>query len=284
MQWIDVKEGHTFVDGSVTTQVHDIHDEPCYTFIINKKPLTISETHVLLAHVGLLTKSFLRGVAHLIPRESDVHFYKDDKGNISERTDIVAWDDFHVKNNNFWLEARTIYWLLTLGKNVSLVNSKGERVAIQGFSYVGIKPCFCVSTDTGHYEVCDVVHHNSVAIRNIIFHSLTHSNDIKLGMVDLKLSEFSRYKGMNNVVGVANSVREAAELLRLCREVMYKRNKLNAERDITDCMDYKPQKPTDKIMLFGVQFDENQQFDVEISGEKKTMTAKEILDWVDINY
>lgn len=84
----------------------------------------------------------------------------------------------------------------------------------------------------------------------------------------------------NKVVGVANSVPATAKLLRMAREVMYKRNEQNSERGLTDFADFKPQGPTDIIRIFGREFNENEQFDVEIDGQPKKMSAKEILEYM----
>lgn len=119
----------------------------------------------------------------------------------------------------------------------------------------------------------------SVTLRDIILHSLTHSDDIVWGGIDLKLSEFERYKSVKGCVGIANTIKEAAELLRMAREVMQKRNKFNAEHNLVDFADYKPSKPTDIIRIFGREFQEDTQFEVMINGEEKQMTAKEFLEW-----
>ena len=281
MQWKDIQIGHTFFDGSCVTQKRIPENYFCYEFGIKHRPFVVSEEHYILCKLRGIKKEDIDFCAHkqntIIPVIEDIHVMPDK----TVKSTIVKAKTWHTDKNLYWLAARNIYALLYQYGNhkVVPVGSKFTH-----WKPVGEKPCFCVSTTTGEYKCCGVINSNSVALRDIIFHSLTHSDELKLCMVDLKLSEFTRYKGMNNVVGVANSVREAAELLRLCREVMQKRNKLNADRGLTDFADYKPKDPTNKISIFGRQFDEDTIFPVEIGGEKKEMTAKEILEWTEKNY
>lgn len=299
--WDDVSVGRKFVDGSTTTQRHETHTCECYSIQIpvnpyESKELVVSEDHLLLCYTGAVDfdhkEEYIDSLPKKIPNMCDLHFARDNEGNFYEISEAVAWDPTKFSENLYWIDARTIHLLLSIGQRLFFVSdlkqkSNGtwryNRVKPISMDYVGKKECFCISTSTRRYEVCGVVHHNSVTLRNIIFHSLTHSDDIKLGLVDLKLSEFVRFKGMNNIVGVANTTKEATELLRLCREVMQKRNKENAERGLTDAADYQPTKPTNKISLFGREFEEDTPFQVEIRGEQKTMTAGEILDWVASN-
>lgn len=294
MFWKDLEAGHKFKDGSILTQFHERHIARCYSFKMKfyRKPFTISEDHIVLCDLSRLDKETLDYVynvaPHNIPVEEDIHFKKEYNGFIVEYDDVTKWDDFHLRDNLYWLPANIAFILHKKRVDVRLVHSLKENSyrtrKIDKCWYAGEKECFCISTDTTRYEVCGVVSHNSVTLRNVTYHALTHSDDIKLCMVDLKFSEFYRYKEMNNVVGVANTVREAAELLRLCREVMQKRNKQNAERGLTDFADYKPTKATDKVSIYGREFNEDTVFQVEVGGEKKEMTAKEILEWVESNY
>lgn len=293
--WEDVHLGWQFQDGSSATQVHDTHTCECYSIWLQGKQLVVSEDHIFLCYVGKLDpqyKSQLDALPKKIPTACNTHFLRDEEGLFYEVSEAVEFDNIKFAEDLYWLSAADVHFLICNKQKVFLVNNlrwknsgalKYNKVPVKSIDYVGKRDCFCISTDTKRYEVCGVVHHNSVTLRNIIFHSLTHSDDIKLGMVDLKVNEFARFKGMNNIVGVANTTREACELLRLCREVMMKRNKENAERGLTDTADYIPTKPTNKISLFGREFDENTEFQVEIRGEQKTMTAGEILEWVSTN-
>ena len=289
--WKDLldKENHTFADGSNLTQIHSTHEEECYSFTFDQKnfkhkKFIVSEDHYLLCDVSKVHKDILKeciqNMPITIPLVADYHIEEIEEGVFREYEEIIEDEPIRVDSKTYWLNAYAIYWLFSQNQKVRVLNKDNKKLKILDSTWVGKKDCFCVSTNTGRYEVCGVINHNSVTLRNVIFHSLTHSDDIKLGLVDLKLSEFSRYKDMNNVVGVANSVLEAAELLRLSRETMRKRNLSNAEKDLTDFKDYKPKKPTNKIRLYGREFDEDYVFDVKINGEDTKMTAKELLEKV----
>lgn len=285
MKWKDIenKPSYEFVDGSRLTQVHERTLCLCYEIVYGKNNvLTVSRDHILLCDISRVKVPWLKDYLYDkgIPKSYNEHFYMD--GTIKEAEEILEVEPALVSDTKAWLTAEMINLLIEgQGQDVRLVCDDKTSTKIKKVSYVGQKECFCISTNTGHYRVCGVVHHNSVTLRNIIFHALTHSDDIKLAMVDLKISEFARYKKMNNVVGVANTPRETVELLRLAREVMYKRNQQNADRDLTDFVDYKPTKPTGKISVFGQEFDEDTKFDVEIAGEKKQMSLREIFDYIE---
>ena len=79
---------------------------------------------------------------------------------------------------------------------------------------------------------------------------------------------------------VANSVEEAAELLRIGRAVMYSRNKKMQKLGINDVSDFKPSEYTGKIWITGREFNENDKIKVRVNGEEKTMTALEIYEYL----
>lgn len=85
---------------------------------------------------------------------------------------------------------------------------------------------------------------------------------------------------MNGVVAVANSVAEAAEILRIGRSVMYSRNKKMQKIGLNDVADYKPSDWTGKIWITGREFDKDDQIKVRINGEEKTMSALEIYEYL----
>jgi hypothetical protein len=189
--------------------------------------------------------------------------------------------------NLIWLNALEINILIKHGYNIS---TAGNRII--ECEYVGQKACRCISTNTGKYSTDEVfnghnkfnldgydfIHHNSVTIRNIIFHCVTHG--IKVGLVDLKLTEFTPWKGHENVLGVANSVREAAELLRIARALMYKRNGELAKAGVVDLVDYKPKHITTRISVFGREYEDSEKCVVKDpeTGEEKEITMKELLE------
>lgn len=225
-----------------------------------------------------------------IPVEEDVKVQKQD-GEITQEFEVVKTETRlykkHLLSCELYSSVKDIY---TRSKDTHPLKIWYEgKYVVPQVEYAGIKPCFCVTTDTGRYELNNMIHHNSVCLRNVIFHSLTHADDIKLALVDLKQSEFESYKKLKDVVGVANNEREAVEILRMARECMYKRNKENAARGITDFVDYQPQEPLPTIKIFGREFDEDYEFDVQVEKkndkgqveyETQKMKAKDILEYL----
>lgn len=193
-------------------------------------------------------------------------------------------------------EDKNLIWLSALDINALIKNNVrvlcGKNSEIINCEYVGPKECRCISTNTGKYSTkevnknhgdynldgYDIISHNSVTIRNIIFHCVTHG--IKIGLVDLKLTEFTPWKSHENVLGVANSIREACELLRISRNLMYKRNAELAKNGVVDLADYKPKNPTDKIAIFGREYNENEKCVIKDpeTGEEKEITIKQLMD------
>ena len=85
---------------------------------------------------------------------------------------------------------------------------------------------------------------------------------------------------MNGICCVANSVAEAAEVLRIGRSVMYSRNKKMQAMGLNDVADYKPTDWTGKVWITGREFDKDDQIKVRIAGEEKTMSALEIYEYL----
>lgn len=85
---------------------------------------------------------------------------------------------------------------------------------------------------------------------------------------------------MNGVVAVANSVQEAAELLRIARSVMYARNKKMQKIGLNDVADYQPTDWTGKIWITGREFDKDDIIKCRIGKEEKEMTALEIYEYL----
>ena len=124
----------------------------------------------------------------------------------------------------------------------------------------------------------------SVMIQNVIIHCLEHRDKIAIGMVDPKQVEFSNYKGMNGVVGVANNTREAVELLRIARLVMLKRNKEMANLGIKSLTEYKPSKRSGKEYITGRDFNEHDMLKVRINGEEQQMSASDFVDYLHTDF
>ena len=85
---------------------------------------------------------------------------------------------------------------------------------------------------------------------------------------------------MNGVTAVANSVQEAAELLRIGRAVMYSRNKKLQQLGLNDMASYQPTDWTGKIWITGREFDKDERIKVRFAGEEKEMSALEIYEYL----
>ncbi len=171
---------------------------------------------------------------------------------------------------------------------------------IKDIEYIGEKECFCISTDSHRYitsnkddsvkvkydklniwdlwnsKDIDCISHNSVTIRMIIFHWLQHG--LSIGLVDIKITEFSGYRNMFGVLGVANTIDETVELLRVARQCMYKRNKELAQHKVVKLTEFQPKNKTGSVLIFGRKFngDEKIEYKEEDSDEVKTCTASEL--------
>ena len=136
-----------------------------------------------------------------------------------------------------------------------------------------------------YYPYAAIYTHNtgggkSVMIQNIIAHCIEHRDKIALGLVDPKQVEFSNYKGMNGIVGVANNTLESVELLRIARQVMLKRNKEMAKLGIKSLTDYQPSKKSGKCYITGREYNEDDMIKVRIDGQEKMMKASELVEYL----
>lgn len=286
--WKDIQIGDKMMDGSVVTQIHATHPCECIEIETSNESLVVSEDHLFLVDISRLKKTYreiiLKECEGLkIPLEMDVVILSPDievseehkekllhdfeTGNLEDKyeaREFVVKDESKindVKRGLVWLTALEIHRILNiLGEDTKVFGRrklKSGDSSIVSTSYVGQKDAFCISTDTGRYitNKSGVISHNSVTIRNVIFHCLTHG--IKIGMIDFKITEFESYKGQSNVIGVANNTEEAVELMRICRQLMYQRNKEMAKKGVVDLVDYKPTKRTDRVAVFGREFSEN---------------------------
>ena len=120
----------------------------------------------------------------------------------------------------------------------------------------------------------------SVTIQNIIQSAISHNNEIVLGLIDIKQVEFSNYKGMKRIAGVANSTLEAVELLRIARNVMYKRNKEMAKLGIKSLQEFQPSQKTGKVFITGREYNETDTIKVKIDGQEQSMSASELVEYL----
>lgn len=202
----------------------------------------------------------------------------------------ICWDKSHPKENLYWLPVAFIHMLvhnLNIQNKNKIIKNHKEYLTCNGHNivdteFVGTATVFCVETDSHRFEMNDLIHHNSVTLRNIILHCLTHGEDVCIALVDLKVVEFEAYKGMKNIVAVANSVRECVEVLRIMRECMYARNREMAKMGINDIKDQKPTEDTGEVMIFNHKFKDSDVVEIKTKdGEIKQVTVKELEGYLD---
>jgi len=121
----------------------------------------------------------------------------------------------------------------------------------------------------------------SVFAQNLIYHVLEHRDKLAIALVDPKIVEFSAYNGMNGILGVANSTLEACEILRIARQVMYKRNKELKELGLKNVGEFTPTKRSGKVFVTGKEVSENDTLKVRIESEEKQMKAVDVADYLD---
>lgn len=178
---------------------------------------------------------------------------------------------------------------------VSVKKNESESENVDKKKIVGLLDGFNLSRkllyrhNINAFETNGLIHHNSVGLRDIIFHCMTHSDKISIALVDLKITEFSIFKGKNGdgmrgVVAVANDVKSACELLRIAREVMRKRNLEMAKLGINKIADFVPKESdyTGYISLCGRKFKDDQLIDIRLpNGEEKQVTVLELEEYLD---
>jgi len=284
IRWKELRLGDQFPDGSKVVTIHEVENLQCYKVTAKHQELVVSDTHYILCHIPVCLdikgrKSMFEDIHHCydgaeIP--TIVQNYQTTSGidivqghNVEQ---VLTSDPCIVDKDHFWLTAENICLLQTMYPNVPIYSGK-NRIYV---SMDKVKPCFCIQTDTGRYEAGGIISHNSVALQNIIMHCITHN--IKLGLVDLKFSEFSVWSKHKNVLGVANTVEQTAELLRLARSVMYKRNERIAKAKIKSLDQYKPQKPTNYYRIFGIKYSGDERLVVKDGDNEKEMSVKDFYE------
>lgn len=209
----------------------------------------------------------------------------------------TSWESQKVSDNVYWIPVNGLAYLFN---KYGILTFSGTT--IQNVEFLGKLPCFCVSTSTGKYELNGLIHHNSVAVQNIIYGGIAHRNEVALSLIDPKFTEFSGYKGMKGITGVANTVEEAVEVLRIAKQAMYRRNQRLAELKIKNIMEYKPTKKSGKVYITGRDYLESDSIKVKVNSVEKEMTANELVelvntettskidvclngtDWIEVNY
>lgn len=209
----------------------------------------------------------------------------------------TSWESQKVSDNVYWVPVNGLAYLFN---KYGILTFSGTT--IQNVEFLGKLPCFCVSTSTGKYELNGLIHHNSVAVQNIIYGGIAHRNEVALSLIDPKFTEFSGYKGMKGITGVANTVEEAVEVLRIAKQAMYRRNQRLAELKIKNIMEYKPTKKSGKVYITGRDYLETDIIKVKVNSVEKEITANELVelvntetiskievclngtDWIEVNY
>ena len=187
----------------------------------------------------------------------------------------TSWESQKISDNLYWIPVNGLAYLFN---RYGILTFSG--ITIQNVEFLGKLPCFCVSTSTGKYELNGLIHHNSVAVQNIIYGGIAHRNEVALSLIDPKFTEFSGYKGMKGITGVANTVEEAVEVLRIAKQAMYRRNQRLAELKIKNIMEYKPTKKSGLVYVTGRDYREEDIIKVRTNKVESNISAKDLVELV----
>lgn len=213
-----------------------------------------------------------------LPSEEEEYLFNLNGKEILIGVDRLTLEEEHQKidDNNYWVPAAGLVYLFEKYGKYRI----SENVEIISVKPAGQRPAFCISTDTKEYELNGLVHHNSVAVQNLIQHAIEHRNKISTLLLDPKFVEFENYKDMKGVVAVANTPKEIVEVMRIARLVMYKRNAEMSKMGIKNIHEYVPKDYSGKIYVTGVDMPEDEVVRVKIDSEEKTITVKELEELV----
>jgi hypothetical protein len=159
---------------------------------------------------------------------------------MTEQHHVIKCDGNHlwtVKNVNTGdLETLPYKDIQALGTwNYLFPTTDGKWLRVKNSKRIPSEPVRCIKVDNlKHlYEIQDGKHrilsHNtgggkSILQRNIVFHVITHSKEIKFLGIDLKRVELSTYKKYSDaVLGIATTLEDAVEILRFAQETMMNR-------------------------------------------------------------
>lgn len=250
--------------------------------ITGGKGLQLGKTYNIPPELGTLltnTKTYAACNYHV---KSDVEMTEDELwhriqvGPPLENVEVEYLDEEDpLEPGLYWVPAWAIHYYGKLG--VKFQSDLGKRIHT---SYSGLIDARCVTTESGTYRMNGLMSHNSVAIRNVFFHIIQHGENIKVAGIDLKLTEFTPWKGHKNVVGIANDIPTALEILRLGREIMYSRNKQLADLGLVNFTDFKPRERDGWEMISGMKFKSRDMLEVEVNGTVTKMPAAEAVDLI----
>lgn len=285
IRWEDLRVGDRFVDGSTVIKIHPVERKLGFKFWI-KEPgklfphsITVSSDHLFLCKVETDDEELLKHLKAELSGMGIVTEYEQGMG----RTESGSYKRFEYpskwdvtpdgSNGEFWLQAHLIPRLIKEGAKVY---SNGSRF-LSGAT-CGVIEASCVVTDSHMFEVRGVVNHNSVTLNNVIQHFISHPETGALAIIDVKILDTQVFKGVKNILAVANSIPEAREVLAIARQVMLKRNKQLAESGGGDFDHYKPKKPTDTYSVAGRQFTASDTVEIIRPGatEPESITVAEL--------
>lgn len=301
--WKDIQVGDLFPDGSQVISIHESYEDDSYQIAFKKFPFSdktciVSSKHAILCDTSKCSAKAKEEIERLfgnigIPTKVDRHIYFHaealESDNIPEdglinpsdilfqEDEIINSDPAKVGKNLYWLPAEYVFELSTMNRETLYCNSRKIEVSFKGSLEV-----FCVETDTHQFETVGLIHHNSVTLRTIIFHCLTHSDQIALALIDVKFTEFTPFKGFKNIVAVANEIPECVEVMRIARECMYARNQEMAKHGIQDMVNFKPKHFVGEVSVAGHRYKIDQELEIRLpSGEVKTVTVEELENYLD---
>lgn len=311
VKWGQVAAGDTIIDPKtgaedLVTGLHAITESvdgfKLRAGKFNKKSLTVSADHLILVKIPAIGDKGFRMHRHYnIPEAlgillNDVKTYKEANYHVSIEGVMTEEELLHriqvgpplenvsvdyldeedkLPSGLFWVPAWAIQHYSQLG--VKFLSNNGKKLYI---NYAGLINARCVTTESSSYSINEITSHNSVAIRNIFFHAIQHGEDIKIAGIDLKLTEFAPWKNHKNVVGIANDIPTALEIMRLAREIMYKRNSQLADLGLINFTDFKPKHRDGFEYISGMKFKSRDMLEVEVNGKITSMPAAEAVDFI----
>ena len=133
--WEELKIGDQFIDGSTVTYIAPWSYHKCFEIKLKEEdPIVVSDDHMMLAEI------------------------RDKKGNKIEfeKSKIIS-HIIHSNTENDWYSASDIFEAIKLGLNVLLNDSEIEFIK-EIEEPLKVR---CIETDTGHYLLNGIYHHNT---------------------------------------------------------------------------------------------------------------------------
>lgn len=184
MQWNDVSAGYIFTDNSECLKRFETKICDTYTLLLPRslksayfgsqgqdsnasvRSFCASADHFLLCDVNRCSAAVKRSIKKLvetsfIPKTYELHISL--KGEWEEVLSTQTREVALPLKTYVWLNMQEIHTLVKNNEKIRLVSNLKRRKTFVPLSssYTGKKECFCIATDTGKYEVCGLVNHNS---------------------------------------------------------------------------------------------------------------------------